>query len=558
MKDKVDLEIIPKTNEEYISVTYGCIRFIDGYRFLSSSLDSLVKTLVDNSHKRLKDFEEEIVDKIKMLITEDKYEKDSIKDLKKDYPDEIKTLEEALLDYMGENDLKILKTRFPDKWKYLTKKLAYPYEFFNCIEDYQKPVVNLKKEDFFSKLKNKCPDDEEIERTKEIIKIFHIKNGEELTEIYLKSDVLLLACVFEKFIKVSVNEFGINPLYCVSLPGYTWECGLKFAGINLQTLQDKDLILTLENNIRGGISSVMGNRYVKSDENKTIIYMDATNLYGHSMIQFLPYHEIEMWHGDPDKYWNWLDEILNTPDQADIGYFLEIDLKYTDDKKENTRNFPFCPENKIIHKDKYNDNEYMKKIKPKKYAKSKKLICDWTDKKNYLIHYRMLKLYVRHGMVVDKIHEIVSFKQSNWLEKYINFNTQKRNMAKKDFEKDFYKLLNNAFYGKTMENVRNRLGLNFFKKAEYKKIIKYQTKLTFNGIQKTYENCDSFVFRRNEALMDKPIYLGFAVLELSKLHMYETYYDKLQPYFGEKNLHIYYMDTDSFILGVNTKIISKI
>ena len=308
-KDKVDFEIIPKTNEEYISVTYGCIRFIDSYRFLSSGLDSSVKTLVDNSHKKLKDFEEEIIDneeilnivnKIKMLITEDKYKIDSIKNLQKDYPDETKSLEEALLDYMGENDLKILKTGFPDKWKYLTKKLAYPYEFFNCI--FQKPVNNLKKEDFFSKLKNKCPDDKELEITKYIIQKFNIKNGEELTETYLKSDVLLLACVFEKFIKVSVNEFGINPLYCVSLPGYTWECGLKYTGINLQTLQDKDLILTLENNIRGGISSVMGDRYVKSNENKKIIYMDATNLYGHSMIQFLPYDEIEMWHGDPDKY----------------------------------------------------------------------------------------------------------------------------------------------------------------------------------------------------------------------------------------------------------------
>ena len=142
---------------------------------------------------------------------------------------------------MGENDLKILKTGFPDKWKGLTKKLAYPYEFFNCIEDYQKPVNNLKKEDFFSKLKDKCPDDEEIERTKEFIKIFNIKNGEELTEIYLKSDVLLLASVSEKFTKVSVNEFGINPLYCVSLPGYTRECGPKYTGKNLQTIQDKGL-----------------------------------------------------------------------------------------------------------------------------------------------------------------------------------------------------------------------------------------------------------------------------------------------------------------------------
>ena len=87
----------------------------------------------------------------------------------------------------------------------------------------------------------------------------------------MKIDVLLLTCVFEKFIKVSINEFEINPLYCVSLPGYTWPCGLKYTGIKLQTLQDKDMTLLLENNIRGGISSVMGDRYIQSDENKNIL-----------------------------------------------------------------------------------------------------------------------------------------------------------------------------------------------------------------------------------------------------------------------------------------------
>ena len=265
--DKVKSDKIPKTNKEYISVTYGCIRFFDSYRFQSSSLDALVKTLVDNSHKTLKDSKEEIVDndEILKIVKEIEEEDKTIKDFKNDYPDRFKNLKEALLDYMGENDLKILKTGFPDKWKYFTKKLAYPYEYFNSIDDYQKSVDNLEKEHFFSKLKNKCPDDEEIERTMDIIKRFHNKNGEELTQQYLKIDVLLLACVFEKTIKISVNEFGINPLSCVSLPGYTWQCGLKYTGINLQTLQDKDMILFLENNIRGGISSVMGDRYVISD-----------------------------------------------------------------------------------------------------------------------------------------------------------------------------------------------------------------------------------------------------------------------------------------------------
>ena len=228
--DKVKFDKIPKSSEEYISVTYGCIRFLESYRFLSSGLDSLVKTLVDNSHKTVENLKKEIAGNDEILNIVDKIEEDdrTIEDLEKDYPEEIKNLEEALLDYMGEKDLKILKTGFPDKWKVLTKKLAYPYEYFNSVDDYQKPVNNLKKEHFFSKLKSKCPDDEEIERTMDIIKRFNIKNGEESTEINLKSDVLLLTCVFEKFIKVSVCEFRINPLHCVSLPGYTWQCGLKY------------------------------------------------------------------------------------------------------------------------------------------------------------------------------------------------------------------------------------------------------------------------------------------------------------------------------------------
>ena len=492
--DKVKFDIIPKTNEEYISVTYGCIRFIDSYRFLSSGLDSLVRNL-------------------------------------------------------DEDDFKILKKEFPDKWQYLNKKLAYPYEYFNSIDDYKKPVHNLENKDFFSKLKNKCPDDKEIDRTREIIKKFNIKNGKELTELYLKSDVILLADVFEKFIKISVEEYGLSPLYCVSLPGYTWQCGLKYTGINLQTPQDKDMILLLENNIRGGISSVMGDRYIKSNENKKILYIDANNLYGHSMSQPLPFDEIKI---DNNVT---LEDILNTPDDSDIGYFIEVDLTYPSNIKEKTKNFPYAPANKKINPDNFND--YMKEIKPDTYIQTKKLICDWSDKKNYLVHYRLLKFYLKHGMIVDKVHNIISFKQSKWLEKYISFNTQKRNQAVNDFEKDFYKLLNNAFYGKTMENVRNRLKIKFVKKDDHKEIIKQQSKLTFNGIHKSYENCDSYTFKQNEVLMDKPIYLGFTVLELSKLHMYETYYDILQPYFGQENIQLLYIDTDAFVLSLKTQDIIK-
>ena len=296
------------------------------------------------------------------------------------------------------------------KWQYLNKNSAYSYRYFNNIDDYQKPVIILREEDFFSKLKNKCPDDEEIERTKEFNNSFVIKNGEKLTKLFCKSDVILLADVIDKFVKVSTKEDGINLLYCASLPGYTNQCALKYTNIKLQTLQDKELFLLLENIIRGGISSVMGDRYFKSDENKKIMYMDAKIFYGHSMSQMLPYDEIEMWHGHPDLYMKKLEEVLNTPDDSDIGCFIEVDLEYPDNIKEKTKNFPFCPEKRKINRDNYND--YMNKKKPKNYTKAKKLICYWTDKKKYLIHYRMLRFCVRHGTVVEKVHEIKSFIQS--------------------------------------------------------------------------------------------------------------------------------------------------
>ena len=88
---------------------------------------------------------------------------------------------------------------------------------------------------------------------------------------------------------------------------------------------------------------------------------------------------------------------------------------------------------------------------------------------------------------------------------------------------------------------------NLSKKNDYKEIKKQQSKLIFNGIHKSYENCDSYTFKQNDVLMDKPIYLGFSVLELSKLLMYETYYDKLQPYFGQENIQLHYMFKDSFV-----------
>ena len=189
--DKMKIDILPKGNEDHISVINGCIRFIDSYRLLSISLHSLVKTLVDNGHKTLKLLEKKILDNgeaiynvngVKIIIEEDKLKNDSIKYLKQCHLEAIEKLDGFLPVFIGEKDLKNLETEFLDtKWQFLTKKIAYPYEYFIIFDDYQKLVNNLKKEEFFGKLKNGYPGDKEKERTKAVIKLFNIKNEENLT-----------------------------------------------------------------------------------------------------------------------------------------------------------------------------------------------------------------------------------------------------------------------------------------------------------------------------------------------------------------------------------------
>ena len=283
--------IIPKSLENYVSVQVGCLRFLDSYRFLSSSLDKLVKSL-DN------------------------------------FP---------IMKLEGMSD---------DLFK---KKLAYPYEYLN-IDNFQEPL-NLTKEDYWSTLTQSYPSDDNIKRTQELIDKNNIKNYviQELTMLYLKMDVLQLADVFENFVESSTREYKINLLYSYSLPGYTWKAGLKLTNIKLDYIKCKELLLLLENNIRGGISCVMGNMHVQSGENKQILYIDANNLYGWAMSQYLPTGEFEILPLNPCNYTDnynleqLVEDLLQIPDDNEYGFFIGCDLEYPAEIKEKTKNFPFCP-----------------------------------------------------------------------------------------------------------------------------------------------------------------------------------------------------------------------
>ena len=438
------------------------------------------------------------------------------------------------------------------------KKLAYPYEYLN-LDNFREPL-NLTKEDYWSTLTQSYPSDDDIKRTHKLFEKNESKNGRELTMLYLKMDVLQFADVFENFVESSTREYKINPLYSYSLPGYTWKAGLKLTKIKLDYIKDtaklpsgNELLLLLENNIRGGISSVMGNRHVQSDENKQILYIDANILYGWAMSQYLPtgdFKKIKLCCEYDSVLMNEIKEdIFNTPDDNEYGFFIECDLEYPVEIKEKTKNFPFCQYQTKADPNLFSG--YMNNVNQPNYKPTSKLICDVTNKSKYMIHYRMFKFYLNQGMKVTKIHTIYKFKQSPWLGKYIDHNTQKRTVAKTNFEKDLYKLMNNAFFGKTMENVRDRTNLEFIDHSQIDQIIKRQSKLSFKGIMDHYSKFCVYKFDKEKTVFDKPIYLGFTVLELSKLLMYEFYYNKLQPYW-KQSIQLHYMDTDSFILSFDT------
>ncbi len=191
-----------------------------------------------------------------------------------------------------------------------------------------------------------------------------------------------------------------------------------------------------------------------------------------------------------------------------------------------------------------------------KFVKGKKLCPNLMDKKEYAVHYRTLQYYVSKGMEITKIHMVMEFDQSPWLEPYINFNTEMRKKAKNEFEKDFFKLMNNSVYGKTMENVRNYTDVKLIKLKEdwtsERAVIKNIANPRCRDFRAFNENLCAVHLGKEKVVLNKPIFVGSAVLDLSKLWMYQYWYDYVKAEYGEK-ASLLYTDTDSLVYEVETE-----
>ena len=209
-----------------------------------------------------------------------------------------------------------------------------------------------------------------------------------------------------------------------------------------------------------------------------------------------------------------LDVILNTPDDSDHGYYIVCDIDYTNECKERTEQLALMP-----NKRKIKDNELGYRQREKSKARSKKIILDQNNKTEYMVHYRMLKFYVKMGVKVTKIHRVIKFKQDYICSDYIQNNTNKRATAKTEAEKDEGKLINNSLYG--------RMCMNFFQSKflhDEEKIMKSVSKPTFKKITR-YRDYSQIEYIEKKIKYDSPVYVGVTILELSKLHMYDVFYN---------------------------------
>ena len=215
---------------------------------------------------------------------------------------------------------------------------------------------------------------------------------------------------------------------------------------------------------RGGLSSVFSTRqevannlmlpyFDESKDVSSIIYIDANNLYGGIMLQYpMPLKDFELVEDVS------LEEILQTKDEGDIGFLVEVDLEYPDELHNKHADYPLVPDKESIDPLELSDFQTSLRNTLKLTAsKAKKLRQTFHPKKNYVLHYRNLKFYVNNGIKITKVHQAVKFRQSKWLSSYIALNTQKRQSASTKFDQDFYKLMSISTFGKFCESLRNRV-----------------------------------------------------------------------------------------------------
>ena len=500
---KMDINAIPNNMEKYMAFMLGNhLTFIDSFQFMSSSLDKLVSNLPAEALK----------------YTNKKFRK--------------------------------------EKFKLMTRKGIYPYDYMDSFEKFNETKLPMK-EKFYSILNNEHISDEDYSHAQKVWNTFQLQTMGEYHNLYLKSDILLLADVFENFRKTCLQYYKLDPCHYFTSPGLSWDAMLKMTNIQLELMTDIDMFQFIEKGMRGGISYI-ANRYGKANNkymreydekapSKYIMYLDANNLYGWAMSQYLP-----------TGGFKWLTEkqinkinLAQYNEDSNKGLILEVDLEYPKELHDLHNDYPLAAERVCVNKDML--SEYCKKIATKYNISTglvHKLIPTLSNKEKYVLHYRNLQLHLDLGLKVNKVHRVLEFNQSPWLKQYINFNTLKRTQAKNSFEKDFFKLMNNSVFGKTMENIRKRVDVRLV--TDEKKLLKMASKPTYVSSKIFNENLVAVHKIKETLTLNRPAYVGMCILDLSKTLMYDFHYNYIKEKYGDK-AKLLFTDTDSLTYKIEAE-----
>ena len=386
------------------------------------------------------------------------------------------------------------------------------------------------KEAFYSRLMGEGIGDEDYEHAKKVWKVFGMKTLQDYHDLYNVTDALLLADVFENFRNICMENYKLDPAHYFTAPGLAWDACLKITDVELELLSDIDMLLMIEKGIRGGVSMIsnrygkannkyMGESFNEKEPSKYIQYLDANNLYGWAMSKPLPSHGFK---------WMKMDELETWELHPCI---LEVDLEYSKNLHDLHNDYPLAPEQIMVNK-------------------TSKLIPNLGDKKKYVFLYEDLRQYLKLGLKLTHIHRGIKFRESPWLEKYISLNTKLRTEAKNEFEKDFFKLMNNAVFGKTMENIRNRVDIKLVNNK--KQAEKLSAKPNFKHCNIFSEDLVAIHMKKTKLDFDKPVYLGMCILDLSKTLMYDFHYNYIKQKYEDK-AKLLLTDTDSLMYEIQTE-----
>ena len=500
---QMNINAIPNNMEKYMAFMLGNhLTFIDSFQFMSSSLDKLVSNLPAEALK----------------YTSKRFQK--------------------------------------EKLNLMTRKGIYPYDYMDSFEKFNKTELPTK-EEFYSILNNEHISDEDYCHAKKVWNTFQLQTMGEYHNLYLKSDILLLADVFENFRKTCIQYYKLDPANYFSSPGLSWDAMLKMTNIQLELMTDIDMFQFIEKGMRGGISYI-ANRYGKAnnkymskyDENKPskyIMYLDANNLYGWAMSQYLP-----------TGGFKWLTEkqidkinLAQYNEDSNKGLLIEVDLEYPKELHDLHNDYPLAAERVCVNNNML--SKYCKRIAAKYNISTglvHKLIPTLSNKEKYVLHYRNLQLYLDLGLKINKVHRVLEFNQSPWLKQYINFNTKKRTQAKNSFEKDFFKLMNNSVFGKTMENIRKRVDVRLI--TDEKKLLKMVSKPTYVSSKIFNENLVAVHKIKETLTLNRPAYIGMCILDLSKTLMYNFHYNYIKKKYGNK-AKLLFTDTDSLTYEIEAE-----